>query len=122
MGRNKESDIMSSQATMEPAIEIEPALKYDKQGNLVTSGPGHVFEKFVTNIRLKARETRQILIGSSSSPMPPKGFAVELKPQKMPEDTIVTRITAEGSTTRYDYILDITNCSNRSVSAQVWQI
>lgn len=116
---------MTSQATtaMEPAIETEAAsLKYDKQGNLVTSGPGHVFENFVTNIRLKARETRQVLIGSSTSPTPPKGFAVELKPQKMPESTLVTQITTEGSSTRYDYILDITNCSDRSVSAQVWQI
>lgn len=116
---------MSSPATIEtePTIEIEAtSLKYDKQGNLVTSGPGHVFEKFVTTVRLKARETRQVLIGSSTSPTPPKGFAVELKPQKMPESTLVTRITTEGSSTRYDYILDVTNCSNRSVSAQVWQI
>lgn len=116
---------MSSQAVMERTIEASAEaapLKYDKQGNLVTSGPGHVFEKFVTNIRLKARETRQVLIGSSSSPMPPKGFAIELKPQKMPESTLSTQITTEGSTTRYDYVLNITNCSDRSVSAQVWQM
>jgi hypothetical protein len=113
---------MSSQAILEPIIKEMPKLKTDKQGHLVTTGPGHAFDKFVTNIRLKARETRQVLIGSSNSPEPPKGFSVELKPQKMPDSTLITRITAEGSTTRYDYVLDITNCSDRSVSAQVWQM
>lgn len=115
---------MSNQATLEPAISMAaPAAAIDKRPRkTITSGPGHVFNKFVTNVRLKARETRHILIGSSASPTPPKGFSVELRPQKMPANTLITRITTEGSTTRYDYILDITNCSDRPVSAQVWQM
>lgn len=113
-----------SQATLEPAtiIMTKPVFNDRRPRKVITSGSGHVFNKFVTNIRLKARETRHILIGSSASPMPPKGFSVELRPQKMPESTLITRITTEGSINRYDYILDITNCSDRPVSAQVWQM
>jgi hypothetical protein len=113
---------MSDQATIsQPSIDSN-SIKTAQSRKLVTTGPGHVFEKFVTNVRLKARETRQILIGSSNSPMPPKGFSIELKPHKMPAETLVTKVTAEGSTRRYDYVLDITNCSDRSVSAQIWQM
>ena len=111
-----------SQAIAARSINTMSARKHDKRGDLVTSGPGHVFDNFVTTVRLKAHESRQLLIGSSNSPIPPKGFAVELKPQKLPANTLVTQITTEGSSRRYDYVLDITNCSDRTVSAQVWQV
>jgi len=112
---------MSFQATLEQTI-TKPAVKHDKRGDVVTHGPGHIFGDMVANIRLKAHETRQLLIGSSNSPIPPKGFTVELMPQKMPANTLETNITTEGSTNRYDYVLSVTNCSDRTVSAQVWQI
>jgi hypothetical protein len=112
---------MSNQATLEKISNV-PNLKTDKRGDLVTYGPGHIFGKMVTNVRLKANETRQLLIGSSNSPVPPKGFSVELKPQKMPAGTLETQITTEGSTKRYDYVLNVTNRSDRTVSAQVWQM
>jgi|GEM_PF-3387855 len=117
---------MSNQAVAQPRMTNQEMQhkqsRSQKTIKTITSGPGHVFGKFVTNVRLKANETRQILIGSSNSPMPPKGFCIDMKPQKMPADTLVTRVTAEGSTKRYDYVLDITNCSDRTVSAQVWQM
>jgi hypothetical protein len=112
---------MSEQAIAEPRMSAQKFTQ-PKTEKTVTSGPGHVFGKFVTNVRLKANETRQLLIGSSNSPIPPKGFSIELKPQKMPAGTLVTQITAEGSTKRYDYVLAITNCSDRSVNAQIWQM
>lgn len=90
--------------------------------NPITTGPGHVFSRQVKNIRIKAQEKRQVLIGSSASPYPPKGFAVNLKPAATPTDTVVTRIVTRGGGKHFDYILDITNTNNRTISAEVWQM
>jgi hypothetical protein len=88
----------------------------------ITNGPGHVFARQIKNIRVKARERRQVLIGSSASPNPPKGFSVMVRPFSMVQDAITTRITTSGGNRHYDYILEIDNGANRTISAEVWQM
>jgi hypothetical protein len=114
--------MVNQTATLPAASTRRQSAGFHRSGEPVTSGPGHVFNTYVANIRLKPGESRQVLIGSSNSPLPPKGFSVEVKPMKMPAGAVSSHISTEGSMLRYDYILDITNMSDRAINAQVWQM
>jgi hypothetical protein len=114
--------MVNQTATLPMRDMYRPVSGFHRSGEPITSGQGHVFDMQVANVRLKPGESRQVLIGSSNSPVPPKGFSIEVKPMKMPAGTVISNITTEGSSRRYDYILDIANLSDRSINAQIWQM
>ncbi len=103
---------MSDQLTPAQASASEP----------VTSGPGHVFNKLITTVTVKARSQCKLPIGTTVGGLPPKGFSIELKPGPVPAEAVTVQVSTRGSHRHYDFILHIANDGGKAVRAEIWQM
>jgi hypothetical protein len=88
----------------------------------VTTGPGHVFSKFVSKVSVKPNKKLSVPLGNTFTGSVPKGFSIELRPRVVAAEEVELQITTSGTPQKFEYMLHVTNNSPKPVSAEVWQI
>lgn len=102
----------------------KPNLK--SKGRLITTGPGHVFSKFVSRVTIRPRKQLTIPIGNTFTGCVPKGFSIGLSPGNSVGEIIDMEVIAfsidKSTPNKLEYKLHVVNNGNKTVSAEVWAI
>lgn len=106
--------------------EPEEAVLFN-DNNLDTNAinSGTLFNKQTTLIEkldIKPGQRRRVALGHFTKDNPTSGFSVELKPDSLPVDTVVTQISSLGTTDQYRLVMHIVNHGAQTVSAEVQQL
>jgi hypothetical protein len=76
----------------------------------------------IEKLEVKPSNQRQIPLGSFTDETSPKGFLVEINPDPVPNDSVVTRVTTLGDHGRYTLYLLVANYGTEPVHAEVWRL
>jgi len=76
----------------------------------------------IEKLEVKPSNQRRIPLGSFTEANSPKGFLIELDPDPMPNDSVVTEVTTLGSHGRFTLYLHVANYGTESVHAEVWKL
>lgn len=93
-----------------------------KASHFSTTGPGHVFSKFVSKVTVRPRKKLILPIGNTFTGSAPKGFSIGLSPGNEIDEDIDMQVVATGTPQKYEYKLVIENNGVRPVSAEIWAI
>ena len=76
----------------------------------------------IEKLEIKPSNQRRIPLGSFTEENTPKGFLVELDPDPVPTDSVVTEVTKLGAHGRYTLYLHVANFGTESVNAEIWRL
>jgi len=79
-------------------------------------------DSFVGEVKVEPYEQQHTSLGFFTRRSQLKGFAVELKPDPDPENSVVTQVTPLGSAQRYELVLHVANYGNKTITANIWQV
>lgn len=90
--------------------------------HLVSNASRNKQAALIEKVDVKPREQRRVALGSFSKDKPAKGFSIEVKPDSVPEDSVVTHVAALGTPEEYRLVMHIANYGTKTVSAEVRQL
>ena len=76
----------------------------------------------ITKLEVKPSNQQRVPLGSFTEENSPKGFLVELNPDPMPTDSVVTEVTTLGAHGRFTLYLHVANYGTEPVNAEIWQL
>ena len=76
----------------------------------------------IERLEIKPSNQQRVPLGSFTEANSPKGFLVELDPDPIPTDSVVTEVTKLGAHGRYTLYLLVANYGTESVQAEVWRL
>lgn len=101
-------------------IVIVPRNELDASHLLFRHESRHA-NKPVGEIEVKPCDQVHMSLGNFDRASIPKGYSVQIAPRIEP-DAIVTQITSLGTDKEYELVLHVANYSDKTVSAEIWQI
>jgi len=76
----------------------------------------------IEKLEVQPSNQRQVPLGSFTDANSPKGFLVEINPDPVPNDSVVTKVTTLGDHGRYTLYLYVANYGTEPVHAEVWRL
>jgi hypothetical protein len=77
---------------------------------------------FIQSLKIKPGDQNKVPLGSFTDDNPPKGFLVEIDPDPMPANSVVTEVVSLGSHHRYTLYMQIANYSAKALNAEIWRL
>ncbi len=111
-----------------PSIRVTKTAKTNKPirkkipSRPITTGPGHVFSKFVDKVTIRPNKQLIIPIGNTFTGTPPKGFSIGLSPGNSANELVEMQVVTSGTPHKYEYKLQVTNNGTKTVCAEVWAL
>ena len=131
-GNFKNKSSLMQLETSRPLInKVDKAERHQKPNKIsrrqnisqpATTGPGHVFSKFVDKVRVGPRKRLNLPLGNTHTGACPKGFAIELSPGAVVDEAVDMQVITVGKGKKFEYMLHVANNSHKPINAVVWQI
>jgi len=90
-----------------------------KKGALISRFTPHSPAEFIEKIEVKPGQQCRLYLGNYGESNPPKGFSVELNPDPVPANSVVTEVSSLGMSQHYKLILHIANYGTKTITAEV---
>jgi hypothetical protein len=90
-----------------------------KSGALIQAASPRKQSDLIEKIAIKPGQQCRIYLGSYSEANPPTGFSVELNPDPVPANSVVTEVSSLGLSQHYKLILHIANYGTKTITAEV---
>lgn len=90
--------------------------------HLISKEPRNKQAALIEKLEVKPGEQRRVALGSFAKDNPAKGFSIEFKPDPAPADSVVTQVSALGTSKRHRLVMHIANYGTKTVSAEVWRL
>jgi hypothetical protein len=93
-----------------------------KTATATSSTESNVFTKYVGTVTARPRHKQFLSLGNFSKEHPPKGFSIDLETPVSTADQVSTEVVTSGSLRHYELMLQVTNNTGRTISAEVWSM
>lgn len=90
--------------------------------HLISDAPRNKQATLIEKLDVKPGAQRRVALGKFDKDNPAKGFSIELKPDSVPADSVVTQVSALGTSNQYRLVMHIANYGTKTVSAEVRQL
>jgi hypothetical protein len=87
-----------------------------------TTGPGHVFSKFIDRVTIRPSKKLVLPIGNTFTGSAPKGFSIGLSPGNGIDEMVDMQVITSGTPQKYEYKLVVSNNGHKPVCAEIWAL